>query len=93
MGEMGLLGVPYKDYGCPGSSYVGYGLLAKEVEAVDSGYRSAMSVQTSLVIGPIHDYGYSCCLYFSQNLQFFMTAVVMIAEGMKRINTSSILYI
>ncbi|CAD5208898.1 unnamed protein product [Bursaphelenchus xylophilus] len=57
MGQMGLLGAPYEGYGCAGVSTVGYGLLAREVERVDSGYRSIMSVQTSLVIGPIHTYG------------------------------------
>ncbi|KAI6182256.1 Acyl-CoA dehydrogenase and Acyl-CoA oxidase dehydrogenase domain containing protein [Aphelenchoides bicaudatus] len=48
---------PYKGYGCAGVSTVAYGLLAREVERVDSGYRSMMSVQTSLVIGPIYNYG------------------------------------
>ena len=57
MGQMGLLGAPYSGYGCAGVSTVGYGLLAREVERVDSGYRSTMSVQTSLVIGPIYNYG------------------------------------
>lgn len=57
LGAMGLLGAPYKGYGCAGLSTVGYGLLAREVERVDSGYRSTMSVQTSLVIGPIYNYG------------------------------------
>jgi glutaryl-CoA dehydrogenase len=57
MGEMGLLGAPYEGYGCAGVSSVGYGLIAREVERVDSGYRSTMSVQTSLVIGPIYNYG------------------------------------
>ncbi|KAF8362567.1 hypothetical protein PRIPAC_89490, partial [Pristionchus pacificus] len=57
MGKMGLLGVPYQGYGCAGASTVGYGLVAREVERVDSGYRSTMSVQTSLVIGPIYNYG------------------------------------
>ncbi|VDM58733.1 unnamed protein product [Angiostrongylus costaricensis] len=57
MGKMGLLGAPYKGYGCAGTSTVGYGLIAREVERVDSGYRSTMSVQTSLVIGPIYNYG------------------------------------
>ncbi len=57
-GEMGLLGstIPEK-YGCAGSSYVGYGLVAREVERVDSGYRSALSVQSSLVMYPIYAYG------------------------------------
>uniref|UniRef100_A0AC35TMY3 SWR1-complex protein 4 n=1 Tax=Rhabditophanes sp. KR3021 TaxID=114890 RepID=A0AC35TMY3_9BILA len=53
MGAMGLLGSPYEGYGCSGTSDVGYGLIAREVERIDSGYRSIMSVQTSLVIGPI----------------------------------------
>ncbi|KAI6203572.1 hypothetical protein M3Y94_00572900 [Aphelenchoides besseyi] len=57
MGKMGLLGAPYKGYGCAEVSSVGYGLIAREVERVDSGYRSTMSVQTSLVIGPIYNYG------------------------------------
>ncbi|MGP4714719.1 acyl-CoA dehydrogenase [Psychrobacter sp. DM8] len=57
MGEMGLLGVTIEGYGCAGLSSVAYGLIAKEIEAVDSGYRSAMSVQSSLVMHPIHEYG------------------------------------
>lgn len=57
MGEMGLLGVTIEGYGCAGLSSVAYGLIAKEIEAVDSGYRSAMSVQSSLVMHPIHAYG------------------------------------
>tara|TARA_B110000305_G_C19394008_1_gene616424 strand:+ start:27 stop:800 length:774 start_codon:yes stop_codon:yes gene_type:complete len=58
MGELGLLGptLPEK-YGCANASYVAYGLIASEVEKVDSGYRSAMSVQSSLVMWPIHAYG------------------------------------
>ena len=58
MGELGLLGatLPAK-YGCAGVSYTSYGLMAREVERVDSGYRSAMSVQSSLVMYPIHAYG------------------------------------
>ena len=50
MGELGLLGSTIEGYGCPGISYVGYGLVAREVERVDSGYRSMMSVQSSLVM-------------------------------------------
>jgi len=58
MGALGLLGstLPEK-YGCAGSSYTVYGLVAREVERVDSGYRSAMSVQSSLVMHPIYAYG------------------------------------
>lgn len=57
-GELGLLGVTLPDtYGCAESSYVSYGLIAREVERVDSGYRSAMSVQSSLVMHPIFAYG------------------------------------
>ncbi|HSF64558.1 MAG TPA: acyl-CoA dehydrogenase family protein, partial [Paracoccaceae bacterium] len=58
MGEMGLLGatVP-EEYGGLGASYVAYGLIAREVERVDSGYRSMMSVQSSLVMYPIYAYG------------------------------------
>ncbi len=58
MGEMGLLGVTIpEEYGGLGGSYVTYGLVAREVERVDSGYRSMMSVQSSLVMYPIHAYG------------------------------------
>ncbi len=58
MGEMGLLGVTIpEEYGGLGSSYVAYGLIAREVERVDSGYRSMMSVQSSLVMYPIYAYG------------------------------------
>ena len=57
MGELGLLGVTIEGYGCAGLSSVAYGVIAKEVEAVDSGYRSAMSVQSSLVMHPIWAYG------------------------------------
>ena len=57
MGELGLLGVTIEGYGCAGLSSVAYGVIAKEVEADDSGYRSAMSVQSSLVMHPIWAYG------------------------------------
>jgi glutaryl-CoA dehydrogenase len=56
-GEMGFLGATLEGYGCAGASYVAYGLMAREVERVDSGYRSAFSVQSSLVMFPIHAYG------------------------------------
>jgi len=57
-GAMGLLGATIEEkYGCAGVNYVTYGLIAREVERVDSGYRSAMSVQSSLVMHPIHVYG------------------------------------
>lgn len=57
MGALGLLGSTLEGYGCAGVNYVCYGLAAKEVEAVDSGYRSMMSVQSSLVMHPIHTFG------------------------------------
>jgi glutaryl-CoA dehydrogenase len=57
MGELGLLGPTIDGYGCAGVNYVSYGLVAREVERVDSGYRSAMSVQSSLVMHPIYAYG------------------------------------
>jgi glutaryl-CoA dehydrogenase len=58
MGEMGLLGVTVpEEYGGLGASYVAYGLIAREVERIDSGYRSMMSVQSSLVMYPIYAYG------------------------------------
>ena len=58
MGELGLLGstIP-EQYGGGGMNYVCYGLVAREVERVDSGYRSMMSVQSSLVMVPIHEFG------------------------------------
>ncbi|AUD78789.1 acyl-CoA dehydrogenase [Kangiella profundi] len=57
LGELGLLGSTIDGYGCAGASYVAYGLVAREVERVDSGYRSALSVQSSLVMHPINAYG------------------------------------
>ena len=57
MGEMGLLGSTIDGYGCPGVDYVCYGLVAREVERVDSGYRSMLSAQSSLVMYPIYAYG------------------------------------
>ena len=57
MGALGFLGSTIEGYGCAGINHVSYGLIAREVERVDSGYRSAMSVQSSLVMYPIHAYG------------------------------------
>jgi glutaryl-CoA dehydrogenase len=57
LGELGMLGATIDGYGCAGVNYVCYGLVAREIERVDSGYRSAMSVQSSLVMHPIHAYG------------------------------------
>ncbi|MFC4700758.1 acyl-CoA dehydrogenase [Glaciecola siphonariae] len=57
MGSAGLLGATLHDYGCAGVNYVSYGLIAREIERVDSGYRSAMSVQSSLVMHPIQQFG------------------------------------
>ena len=57
MGNAGLLGPTIDGYGCAGVGYVSYGIVAREVEAVDSAYRSCMSVQSSLVMHPIHAYG------------------------------------
>jgi len=58
MGALGLLGCTLPEtYGCAGLGYTAYGLVAREVERVDSGYRSAMSVQSSLVMHPIHAFG------------------------------------
>ena len=56
-GQMGLLGPTIKDYGCLGSSYKMYGLIAKEIEYIDSGFRSMFSVQSSLVMNPLNKYG------------------------------------
>jgi glutaryl-CoA dehydrogenase len=57
LGALGLLGPTIEGYGCAGASYVAYGLVAREIERVDSGYRSAASVQSSLVMFPIHAFG------------------------------------
>jgi glutaryl-CoA dehydrogenase len=57
MGALGFLGPTIDGYGCAGVNHVSYGLIAREVERVDSGYRSAMSVQSSLVMHPIYTYG------------------------------------
>ena len=57
IGNVGLLGPTVEGYGCAGANYVSYGLIAREVERVDSGYRSAMSVQSSLVMHPINTFG------------------------------------
>ena len=57
MGGLGLLGPTIDGYGCAGVSYVCYGLIAREIEAVDSSYRSTLSVQSSLVMWPIYNYG------------------------------------
>ena len=57
MGQLGILGPTIHGYGCAGASSVAYGLIAREVEKVDSGYRSAMSVQSSLVMFPIFTFG------------------------------------
>ena len=57
-GQAGLLGITIpEEYGCAGAGYVSYGLVAREIERVDSGYRSMASVQSSLVMYPIHAYG------------------------------------
>src|SRR4029077_7107346 len=57
MGALGFLGATIDGYGCAGGNYVCSGLMAREVERVDSGYRSAMSVQSSLVMHPIYTFG------------------------------------
>ncbi len=57
MGEMGFLGATLDGYGCAGVNYVSYGLISREIERVDSGYRSAFSVQSSLVMYPIWEFG------------------------------------
>src|SRR5580692_4194707 len=57
MGQQGFLGATIQGYGCAGINYVSYGLLTREIERVDSGYRSAMSVQSSLAMHAIYAYG------------------------------------
>ncbi|KAJ7594926.1 acyl-CoA dehydrogenase domain-containing protein [Mycena floridula] len=57
MGKLGLLGPTIQGYGCAGASHVAYGLVAREIERVDSGYRSTTSVQSSLVMHPINEFG------------------------------------
>jgi glutaryl-CoA dehydrogenase len=56
-GEMGFLGATIQGYGCPGVNHISYGLIAREIERIDSGYRSMMSVQSSLVMYPIYTFG------------------------------------
>jgi glutaryl-CoA dehydrogenase len=56
-GALGMLGGTIRDYGCPGLNHVSYGLITREVEYIDSAYRSAISVQSSLVMHPIHEFG------------------------------------
>lgn len=56
MGELGFLGCTIDDYDCPGVSSTAYGLINRQIEKVDSGYRSALSVQSSLVMFPIYTY-------------------------------------
>ena len=57
MGSLGFLGAPIQGYGCAGTNYVSYGLIAREIESVDSSYRSAFSVQTSLAMHAIYKFG------------------------------------
>lgn len=57
LGSLGILGCSLKGYGCAGISNVAYGLITREVERIDSGYRSAVSVQTSLAMNAIYDFG------------------------------------
>ena len=57
MGELGLLGATIQGYGCAGVNYTSYGLVAREIERVDSAYRSMFSVQSSLVMAPIDEFG------------------------------------
>ena len=57
MGGLGFLGAPIEGYGCAGTNYVSYGIIAREIERVDSSYRSAFSVQTSLAMHAIHKFG------------------------------------
>lgn len=57
MGQSGLIGCTLSDYGGSGLSYTSYGLINREIERVDSAYRSTLSVQSSLVIHPIHTFG------------------------------------
>lgn len=57
LGDIGMLGPTIKGYGCAGASYVAYGLMAREIESIDSGYRSAFSVQSSLAMNAIYEFG------------------------------------
>lgn len=57
MGDLGVLGCTIQGYGCAGTTEIAYGLLTREVEKVDSAYRSAVSVQSSLCMGAIYNYG------------------------------------
>jgi hypothetical protein len=77
-GEMGFLGATLDGYGCAGVSYVAYGLMAREVERVDSGYRSAFSVQSSLVMYPIYAFGSD-----AQKEKFLPKIIWKVATGQK----------
>ena len=57
MGKLGFLGPTINGYGCAGVNYVSYGLIMREIERVDSGYRSCVGVQSSLVMYPIYKFG------------------------------------
>jgi glutaryl-CoA dehydrogenase len=57
MGSLGILGAPINGYGCAGVNYVSYGLICREIERVDSSYRSAFSVQTSLAMHALYKFG------------------------------------
>jgi glutaryl-CoA dehydrogenase len=87
MGELGLLGASLHGYGCSGTSEVSYGLIAREIERVDSGYRSALSVQSSLVMYPIYTFG-----TYEQKMRFLpklATGELLGAFGLTEPNSGS----
>ena len=86
MGQMGILGPTIKGYNCLGDSYLTYGLIAKEIEAIDSGYRSMFSVQSSLVMNPINKFGsiediFEICKMLSENKSKFITGSLFKLDG------------
>lgn len=87
MGDLGLLGASLHGYGCSGVNEVSYGLIAREIERVDSGYRSALSVQSSLVMYPIYTFG-----TYEQKMRFLpklATGELLGAFGLTEPNSGS----
>ena len=90
LGSFGLLGSTIEGYGCAGTNYVSYGLIAREIERVDSGYRSAMSVQSSLVMYPIYAFGSEDANGLSHlersNMLFFYEQLNKLCEALRVID-------
>ena len=87
MGSLGILGPTIRDYGCLGETYLTYGMIAKEIEAVDSGYRSMYSVQSSLVMNPISQFGSETVK--DQYLGLLRTGKYVVSFGLTEPNAGS----